>query len=555
MAVENMQSGGVLDAFGNGTADFTYIDSFQRKNASSSGGNGNQAWNIDAYQDGSLQFEGQQSGRCIDITHSDQNPGQGTQLSLYDCGNTTSQRWMPVYLGDDEIQLQSVLLPSLCMNLTGGQTNPATSTYDVLWTCANAAGTTSPGANERFTITPWATATGSSTTPVSLPTQVPSPTALENLHAGAIMDVGSNQTANNSAVVPFIRNGAANQGWGLNWRPDGSVSFQSTSANRCLDILNSNTATAGRPVVIFDCVNQASQSWLPVQLNNGTEEFQSELNNSLCLDVNGATGNPTTGNVDVNTCNGSDTQQWMFTAFDPTGTPVRPTDPDFSQLYTVPAPPSAPVPAQRVAYYPSWSIYANNFMPKNLDAEGIAGKLTTLNYAFENIDPVNLTCLEANKASSNDESNPTGNDGSSDAWADYQRPFTAAESVNGTADASGQPLMGNFNQLRELKAKYPNLKIVLSIGGWTYSKFFSDVAATAASRQKFVSSCINMYIKGNLPILSGSSAGGTGVAANIFDGFDIDWEFPAATTATSATTSPRRTARTTPRCWPNSAPS
>jgi GH18 family chitinase len=527
VAVENMQSGGVLDAANDGTANFTPLDSFQRKNAGSSGGNGNQGWTRILYPDGSLSLKGQASGRCIDITNSTSNPGQGTPLSLFDCADQLSQRWMPVSLGDDEYQFQSLLLPSMCMNIAGGQTNPATATNVVLFTCANAPGTNAPGANERFIFTPWAAATGPSMAPISLSATTPSPTALENLHAGGIMDVANNATAINTPVISWVRQGTPNEGWHLTWS-NGTASLQSTSANRCLDILNSTSATAGRAAVIFDCTGQPSQTWKPVQLDNGTVQFESQLNSSLCLDINGATGAPTTGNVDVNTCNDSDTQQWMFTAFDPTGVPVRPTDPDDSELFTTPAAPSAPVPAQRVAYFPSWSIYANSFMPKNLDTQGIAGKLTTLNYAFENIDPVNLTCMAANKASTSDESSTTGNDGSSDAWADYQRPFAASESVNGTADAPGQPLMGNFNQLKELKAKYPNLKIDLSIGGWTYSKFFSDAAATDASRKKFVSSCINMYIKGNLPILPDGAAGGTGVAANIFDGFDIDWEFPGS---------------------------
>ena len=49
--------------------------------------------------------------------------------------------------------------------------------------------------------------------------------------------------------------------------------------------------------------------------------------------------------------------------------------------------------------------------------------------------------------------------GQGDAWADYQTRFTAADSVDGVADTFNQPLAGNFNQLKELKAKYPNLKV------------------------------------------------------------------------------------------------
>jgi len=181
----------------------------------------------------------------------------------------------------------------------------------------------------------------------------------------------------------------------------------------------------------------------------------------------------------------------------------------------------------KIAYYDQWSVYGNAFYPKNLDTEGIAGKLDILNYSFENIDPVNLTCFEATKASdSTNESDPNAGDGAGDAFADYQKSFGADISVSGTGDTWNQPIVGNFNQLKQLKAKYPKLKIVASIGGWTYSKYFSDAAATDASRKKLVSSCIDMFIKGNLPVQGGY--GGAGTAAGIFDGFDLDWEYPGS---------------------------
>ncbi|HKN97407.1 MAG TPA: glycosyl hydrolase family 18 protein, partial [Pseudonocardiaceae bacterium] len=143
-----------------------------------------------------------------------------------------------------------------------------------------------------------------------------------------------------------------------------------------------------------------------------------------------------------------------------------------------------------VAYYDQWSIYQNAYYLHNLDASGAAAKLDYLIYDFENIDPVNLTCFEASKATDPDpagENDPNAGDGAEDSFADYQKEFDATTSVNGTADVFNQPIAGNFHQLQELKAKHPNLKILLSLGGWTYSKYFSDAAATAASRQKFVS--------------------------------------------------------------------
>ncbi|HLG76190.1 MAG TPA: glycosyl hydrolase family 18 protein, partial [Ktedonobacteraceae bacterium] len=183
---------------------------------------------------------------------------------------------------------------------------------------------------------------------------------------------------------------------------------------------------------------------------------------------------------------------------------------------------------QKMAYFDQWSIYGNAYYPSSADKSGAASQLTTIIYAFENIDPTNLTCFETIKASdASNENDPNAGDGAGDAFADYQKSYDSSISVDGTSDSWSQPIKGNFNQLRELKVKHPNLKIVLSLGGWTYSKYFSDVAATASSRQKFVSSCITMFLKGNLPTgISGDASGGLASAAGIFDGFDIDWEYP-----------------------------
>ena len=186
------------------------------------------------------------------------------------------------------------------------------------------------------------------------------------------------------------------------------------------------------------------------------------------------------------------------------------------------------IPYQKIAYFDQWSIYGNAYYPSTIATSGAASQLTTIIYDFENIDPTNLTCFEAIKAADTNESDPNAGDGAGDAYADYQKSYTSSNSVDGTSDSWSQPIKGNFNQLRELKVKYPNLKILLSIGGWTYSKYFSDVAATASSRQTFVSSCITMFLKGNLPTgIGGDPSGGTASAAGIFDGFDIDWEYPA----------------------------
>lgn len=171
-----------------------------------------------------------------------------------------------------------------------------------------------------------------------------------------------------------------------------------------------------------------------------------------------------------------------------------------------------------LGYFAQWGIYGRGYRVKNIDTSGSAAKLTHINYAFGNVR--NNRCEVGVTIPTNESTGAGG-----DAFADYTKAFSAAESVSGTADTWDQPLRGNWNQLKQLKAKYPQLKVLISLGGWTWSRGFSS-AARPENRQAFVASCIDAYIKGNLPVTDG--AGGQGVAAGVFDGIDIDWEYPVA---------------------------
>lgn len=166
---------------------------------------------------------------------------------------------------------------------------------------------------------------------------------------------------------------------------------------------------------------------------------------------------------------------------------------------------------QIVAYFAQWGIYQRGYRIKNIETSGSAEKITILNYAFGNV--VNGECIMVTQT------------GVMDSFADYQKSFSAAESIDGVADNWSQALRGNFNQLRKLKQRHPHIKVLISLGGWTWSGGFSDAALTPASRERVVRSCIDIYIKGNLPVADG--AGGVGAAAGVFDGIDIDWEYPA----------------------------
>lgn len=62
--------------------------------------------------------------------------------------------------------------------------------------------------------------------------------------------------------------------------------------------------------------------------------------------------------------------------------------------------------------------------------------------------------------------------------------------------------------LNNLKQRNPKLKLLISVGGWTWSNDFSDVSLTPESRAKFVRSAVAFVERHQL------------------DGLDVDWEFP-----------------------------
>jgi chitinase len=152
-------------------------------------------------------------------------------------------------------------------------------------------------------------------------------------------------------------------------------------------------------------------------------------------------------------------------------------------------------------YYPEWGVYdkPNPYNVKNVITSGSAPLLTQLIYAFANI--VDNKCA------------------SGDTWADYQDPLPASQTVNGKADVSGE-FAGNFHQLEELKELYPKLEIMISIGGGSLDPSIFSAAAEPANRAAFVTSCIDMFIKGQFA--NGITKPG------IFTGIDLDWEFPAS---------------------------
>ncbi|NJD30603.1 MAG: glycoside hydrolase family 18 protein [Gammaproteobacteria bacterium] len=156
--------------------------------------------------------------------------------------------------------------------------------------------------------------------------------------------------------------------------------------------------------------------------------------------------------------------------------------------------PALPASHLIVGYFAQWDIYQRNYLIRNVDQSGAAAAMDVMNYAFAAPD-ANLKCA------------------SLDTFADYGKAFGASESVDGVADTYSQPVKGNFNQILKLKARYPHLRVLLSLGGWTESYRFSD-AALPENRAAFVRSCIDLFMRDRF--------------AGVFDGFDIDWEYPGS---------------------------
>jgi len=132
-----------------------------------------------------------------------------------------------------------------------------------------------------------------------------------------------------------------------------------------------------------------------------------------------------------------------------------------------------------IGYYTSWSIYARNYEVFDIPVE----KINVINYAFANIDPNSGTIVLGDPYADIDKFYP------GDCWDE-------------------DCLRGNFHQLQILKQNNPHLRTLISVGGWTWSTYFSDVAMTEESREVFAQSCVDFILEYG------------------FDGIDIDWEYP-----------------------------
>ena len=134
-----------------------------------------------------------------------------------------------------------------------------------------------------------------------------------------------------------------------------------------------------------------------------------------------------------------------------------------------------------VGYYQESSA----FPLSNLVSNGSLARLTHLNYAFARIIATGAVPNDTYTCAAGDPAGETGPN-------------------------------GVFQQILALKRQNPNLKVLISVGGASGSGSFTR-AADPTRRAQFVQSCIDQFIDGQVV---------TPKIPGLFDGVDVDWEFP-----------------------------
>ena len=144
-------------------------------------------------------------------------------------------------------------------------------------------------------------------------------------------------------------------------------------------------------------------------------------------------------------------------------------------------------------YWGNWDVYGAAFYPSSIPI----ANTPTICYSFFNL---------------GQDSNGNTIAVISDSYADIEMRYTTfgVQPYDSWNDNPPLPYYGAFNQFRKLKAQGYNFKLLLAVGGWTFSQSYSNVVQTSASRQAFVNSIVDLM-----------------TTYPIFDGILQDWEWPS----------------------------
>ena len=95
--------------------------------------------------------------------------------------------------------------------------------------------------------------------------------------------------------------------------------------------------------------------------------------------------------------------------------------------------------------------------------------------------------------------------------AELAAPCLDVGECGGETRPDGVDEGGNFAALRALKRAHPHLRVLISLGGWGGSQWFSDAAVDDASRRRLVQTTLDVFLRAH---------------PDVFDGVDVDWEYP-----------------------------
>ncbi|MBN1047014.1 glycoside hydrolase [Clostridium botulinum] len=152
-----------------------------------------------------------------------------------------------------------------------------------------------------------------------------------------------------------------------------------------------------------------------------------------------------------------------------------------------------------VTYFPSWGVYQAG--QQNITVSDIPwDKVTHVNHAFFEI--TNNFKIQSTDSYADFENTDFGHAPKED-WDKY--PNTGYP--KGT-------VFGHFGEYKYYKEKYPNVNLLISVGGWTRSDKFHAVASTEQNRKTLANSMVDLMKK--YPFI---------------DGIDVDWEYPTETRA------------------------
>ena len=160
-----------------------------------------------------------------------------------------------------------------------------------------------------------------------------------------------------------------------------------------------------------------------------------------------------------------------------------------------------------IGYFTEWGIYGRDYLVADIAAD----QLTHIHYAFGMIMGEDYGLVGSPYRCLPPESSIPGSYELAvcDPWATTQiTSFARSVGPLPSWEASTAGRAGNLQQLRNLKALYPHLTTLISVGGWSLSGDFSAMAADPALRSAFIDSAIVF------------------LDTHGFDGIDLDWEYP-----------------------------